>query len=60
MASTEGTVSIPMREAMSGLTLKVRLPRSFTLRLKIGAWLIGLAGRIISVPVEISLDREGQ
>lgn len=59
MATTEATITTSMSEVVSGLTLKVRMPREMTLRLRLGAWLIGLAGRVINVPVEVEMRDDG-
>ncbi|MFE3839400.1 hypothetical protein [Pseudogemmobacter sonorensis] len=54
MADTDNLI-ISTREIMTGMVLHLRMPRSFTIRTKLACWLIGLAGRIMTVPCEIEM-----
>lgn len=54
------TVQVAAKDLMTGLTLRVRIPRSFSVRTKVACWLIGLAGRVLTVPCEIELATDGQ
>lgn len=58
MARTAGSIDLTTKDVTQGLTITVRIPRSFTLRTKVACWLIGLAGRVIDVPCEVEM-REG-
>ena len=48
-------LSLSANDLMDGLTLRVRIARSFTIRTRLACWLIGLAGRVINVPCEIDV-----
>ena len=58
MASNTSTIKVPMRDVTQGITLKLKMPRTLSLRMKIGAWLIGLAGRIMHMPCEVDIVRK--
>lgn len=60
MAQGIGKLTLSTKEVMQGLTLTVRLPRSFTIRTRIACWLIGLAGRVMDVSCEIEMRRDGE
>lgn len=60
MAQGIGKLTLSTKEVMQGLTLTLRMPRSFAIRTRIACWLIGLAGRVINVPCEIEIRREGE
>lgn len=55
-----GRVQISTGDVMKGMTLTVRMPRIFTFRTRIACWLLGLAGRVISVPCEIEMRDDGE
>ena len=55
MAQKTDTLTLDMKDVMRGLTLQLRMPRSFSIRTRIACWLIGLAGRLITVPVDIEM-----
>lgn len=50
---------ITAKDVANGLSLRVRVPRSFTIRSRLACWLIGLAGRVIDVPCKLDLRDEG-
>ena len=52
------SLNLSTKDVMQGLTLTVRMPRSFTLRTKVACWLIGLAGRVMDVPCEVEMRDE--
>lgn len=52
------TADLSMDELHGGCVMKVRMPRSYSLRMKLGLWLIGLAGRVIHMPTEIEIVRK--
>lgn len=58
MARTADSIDMAAKDVMRGVTLTVRMPRSFTIRTRIACWLIGLAGRVMDVPCEIEM-RDG-
>lgn len=60
MASTTGNLTLSTKDVMQGMSLSIRIPRSFTLRTRIACWLIGLAGRVIDVPCEIEMRSDDE
>lgn len=46
------------KDLTRGLTIKLKMPRTFSLRMKIGSWLVGLAGRIMHMPCEVEIARK--
>lgn len=60
MARTVGSIDLATKDVMQGMTLTVRVPRSFTLRTKLACWLIGLAGWVMGVPCEIEMRDDGE
>ncbi|SEB67643.1 hypothetical protein [Rhodobacter sp. 24-YEA-8] len=55
MAESIGKLTLSTKEVMQGITLSVRMPRSFTIRTRIACWLLGLAGRVMDVPCEVEM-----
>lgn len=48
------------KDLNGGLVLSVTLSRAYTIRMKLGCWLIGIAGRVMDMPCEIEVaSREG-
>lgn len=47
------------KDVANGLSLCVRVSKSFTIRARLACWLIGLAGRVIDVPCKVDLHDEG-
>ena len=45
-------------KVMEGMSIRVRVSSEFKLRTRIATWLIGLAGRVLTVPVEVELRRD--
>lgn len=43
------------KDITSGLTLRLLLPNDLSVRMKLGAWLIGLAGRVMHMPCEVEI-----
>lgn len=43
------------KDITRGLTLRLLLPNDLSVRMKLGAWLIGLAGRVMHMPCEIEV-----
>lgn len=58
MASTIGKIDLSTKDVMQHMTLRVRMPRSFTTRTRIACWLIGMAGRVMDVPCEIEMRED--
>lgn len=56
---TQASISIPVREITRGMVMHVRMPTQFTVRMRIAAWLMGLAGRVATMPVEIEIAERG-
>lgn len=46
-----------MDELHGRCVMKIRMPRTYSVRVKMGLWLIGLAGRVIHMPTEIEIVR---
>ncbi|MCL4068344.1 hypothetical protein M3484_17395 [Pseudomonas sp. GX19020] len=59
MAQNIGKLTISPKEVLQGITLSVRMPRSFTIRTRIACWLLGLAGRVMDVRCEIEMLDDG-
>lgn len=51
--------NLTTKDVTGGLVMRVRIARSFSIRIKLACWLIGLAGRVIDVPCEIELCADG-
>ena len=49
------TVKITSADITRGMTIKLKVARDFSLRIKLGAWLIGVAGRVMNIPCEIEM-----
>ena len=49
--------SLTTRDITGGLSLHVRVARSFTIRTRLALWMIGLAGRIMDVPTEVEFGK---
>ena len=49
--------TLTTKDITDGLVLHVRVSRMFGIRMRIATWLIGIAGTIIDVPVEIELTK---
>ena len=47
--------TLTTKDITGGLVLHVRVSRMFGIRMRIAIWLIGIAARIIDLPVEIEL-----
>lgn len=53
-------LNLSTKDVMQGLTLTVRMSRSFTIRTKLACWLLGLAGRVMDVPCEVEFVRDAK
>ncbi|ARC37885.1 hypothetical protein A6J80_17375 [Paracoccus yeei] len=51
--------TLTTKDVANGLSLSVRVSRSFTIRARLACWLIGLAGRVIDVPCKVDLHDQG-
>jgi hypothetical protein len=49
-------LTISQTEVMSGLCIRVQMPALFSLRLKLAAWLLGLAGSVAGCKMNVTTD----
>lgn len=49
-------LTLSQSDALSGLWIRVQMPAMFSLRLKVAAWLVGLAGHVAGCKVNVTTD----
>lgn len=59
IAAMVDVATLTTKDVANGLSLSVRVSRSFTIRARLACWLIGLAGRVIDVPCKVDLHDQG-
>ena len=52
--------TLTTKDIHNGMSLHVRVSRSYTIRTKVAMWLIGMAGRVMDMPCEIEIKRDEQ
>lgn len=49
-------LTLSQTEVMSGLSIRVQMPALFSLRLKLAAWLLGVAGAVAGCKMNVTTD----
>lgn len=51
------SLKLAHKDVVQGLTLTVRMPRSFSIRTRVACWLLSIAGRVMDVPCEVEMRK---